>query len=93
MTEIVDKLRKFEQGLEGKLLGRHRRATRRCRIPISPFTSNSNAPASRFAQDQRLDAADTPGLKDRETLAFQGMEGVADLSPSQRLVGNLGSSR
>ena len=92
MTEIVDKLRKFEQGLEGKLLGRHRRATRRCRIPISPLTSNSNAPASRFAQDQRLGPADTPGFEDGETLPSQGMEGMSNLSPSQRLVGNLGSS-
>ena len=73
-------------------MGRHRRVTRRCRVPIGPFAPNSNAAASRFTQYQRLGPADTPGFKDGETLPFQGMEGMSNLSPSQRLVGNLGSS-
>lgn len=70
MTEIVDEFRKLEQGLEGKLLGRHRRITRGCRIPISPLTSNSNAAASGVAQNQRLGRADTPSFKNGETLPF-----------------------
>lgn len=93
MTEIVDELRKLKQGLDSKLMGRHLRLTRRCHIPISPFTPNCNAAASGFAQDQRLGPADTPGFKDGETLPFQGVKGMTDFSPSQRLVGNLGSSR
>jgi hypothetical protein len=82
MTEILDKLGKLKQRLEDKFLGRSRHPTRRGRIPISPLASNSNAAARGFAQDQRLGPGDTPGFKDGETLAFLGMEGVADLSPS-----------
>ena len=75
MAEVVDQLRKLKERLESKLTGRHRSSTTRCcRVPIGPFTPNGNAAASRFAQDQRLVAADTPGFKDRETLAFQRVE-------------------
>jgi hypothetical protein len=71
MTEIVDKFRKLEQRLEGKLPGRrHRITTRGCRIPISPLTSNGNAPASGIAQNQRLGPPDTPSFKNGETLPF-----------------------
>ena len=93
MAEVVDQLRKLEQRLENKLTGRHCKGTRRCRVPIGPLAPNSNAAARRFAQDQRLGAADTPGFKDRETLAFQWMERMSNFRPSQRPVGNLGSSR
>jgi hypothetical protein len=93
MAEVVDQLRKLEQRLENKLTGRHREGTRRSWVPISPLAPNSNAAASRFTQDQRLGATDTPGFKDRETLAFQRVEWMSNFCPSQRLVGNLGSSR
>ena len=93
MTEIVDEFRKLKQRFEGKLLGRrHRITTRGCRIPISPLTSNGDAPASRVAQNQRLGLSDAPGFKDRETVAFQRVEWMSNFSPSQRLVGYLGSS-
>jgi hypothetical protein len=93
MAQVVDELRKLEQTLENKLTGRHRiGSTRRCRVPISPFTPNGNAAASRFTQDQCLGSAYTPGLKDGETLAFQRVEWMLNFCPSQRLVGNLGSS-
>jgi hypothetical protein len=93
MTEVVNELRKFEQKLEGQLLGRPRRDTRRCRVPIGPLAPNGKAAASGFTQDQRLGPADTPGFEDGETLPSQGMEGMSNLSPSQRFIGNLGSSR
>jgi hypothetical protein len=93
MAEVVDQLRKLKERLESKLTGRHHGGTRSCRVPIGPFTSNGNAPAHGFAQDQRLGPADTPGFKDRETLAFQRVERVSNFCPSQRLIGNLGSSR
>jgi hypothetical protein len=70
MAQVVDQLRKLEERLESKLAGRHRGGTRFRRIPIGPFTSNGNAAAHGFAQDQRLGPPDTPGLKDQETLAF-----------------------
>jgi hypothetical protein len=70
MTEIVDEFRKLEQGLEGKLLGRHRRITRGCRIPISPLTPNGDAAAAGVAQNQRLGPSDTPGLKNGKPLPF-----------------------
>jgi hypothetical protein len=94
MAEVVDQLRKLKERLESKLAGRYRSSgTRRCRVPIGPFTPNGNAAALGFAQDQRLGPADTAGFKDRETLAFQGVERVSNFCPSQRLIGNLGSSR
>jgi hypothetical protein len=93
MKKIVDKPRKLEQTLDRQLLGPRRCDTRGWRVPIGPFTPNGNAAASRFAQDQRLAPAHTPRFKDGESLTTQGMEGVPNLSPSQRLVGNLGSSR
>ena len=92
MAQVVDQLRKFEQRLENKLTGRHRKGTRRCRVPIGPLAPNSNAAASRFTQDQRLGPADTPSFEDGETLPSQGVEGMSNLSPSQGLVGNLCSS-
>lgn len=74
-------------------MGRHRMgSTRRCRVPIGPFTPNGNAAARRFAQDQRLGPADTPGFKDQETLAFERVERVSNFCPSQRLVANLGET-
>jgi hypothetical protein len=91
MTEIVDESCEFEKALNGQPLSRHHRLTRCCHIPIGPFTTNSDAAACRFTQDQRLGFADTPGFKDREALPLQGMEWMSNLSPSQRLVGNLGS--
>jgi hypothetical protein len=93
MTEIVDEFRKLEQRLEGKLLGRHPRITRGCRIPISPLTPNGDAAASGVAQNQRLGPSDTASFKNGETLAFQRVEWMSNFCPSQRLVGNLGSSR
>jgi hypothetical protein len=93
MSKILDELRKLEQKLDRQLLGPRRCNTRGCRVPIRPFTPNSKAAANGFAQDQRLGAADTPGFKDREALPFQRVEGMSNLSPSQRLVGYLGSSR
>ncbi len=67
--------------------------TRRCRVPIGPFTPDGNAAASGFAQDQRLGPADTSGFKDQETVAFERVERVSNFCPPQRLVANLGSSR
>jgi hypothetical protein len=93
MAQVIDQLRKLEQRLENKLTRRHRKRTRRCRVPIGPLAPNSNAAASGFTQDQRLGPADTPGFKDGETLAFQRVEWMSNFRPSQRLVGNLGSSR
>jgi hypothetical protein len=93
MAEVVDELRQLEQRLENKLTGRHCKGTRRCHVPIGPLAPNSNAAASRFTQDQRLGPADTPGFKDGKTLAFQRVEWMSNFRPSQRLVGNLGSSR
>lgn len=94
MAEVVDQLRKLEERLETKLTGRHRvAATGLSRAPISPFPPNGDAASRWFAQDQRLSSADTSGFKDRETLAFQWMERVSNFCPSQRLTGNLGSSR
>jgi hypothetical protein len=93
MAEVIDELGELEQILENKLTGRHGKGTRRCRVPVRPLAPNSNAAASRFAQDQRLGPGDPPGLKDRETLAFQRVEWMSNFCPSQRLVGNLGSSR
>jgi hypothetical protein len=94
MAEVVDQLRKLKERLESKLTGRHRNGgTRCCRVPIGPFTPNGNAASRRFAQDQRFAPADTPGFKDRETLAFQRVERMSNFCPSQRLIGNLGSSR
>ncbi len=92
MTEIVDELRKLEERLDCQLLRRLGRVSRRCHIPISPLTPHSDAAASRFTQDERLGPADTPGFKDGETLPSQGMEGMSNLSPSQRVVGYRGSS-
>jgi hypothetical protein len=93
MAQVVHQLRKLEEALESKLAGRHRGGTRCCHIPIGPFTPNRNAAARRFAQDQRLGPADTPGFKNRETLTFQWVERMSNFCPSQRLIGNLGSSR
>jgi hypothetical protein len=93
MPKVVDKSCEFEKVLEGQLLGRHSRFARCFHIPIGPFTSNSDAAACRLTQDQRLGVTDTPGFKDREALTLQGMEWMSNLSPSQRLVGNLGSPR
>ena len=93
MEKVVDELRKLEQRLENKLTRRHCKGTLRCRVPIGPLAPNSNAAASRFTQDQRLGPADTPGFKDRETLAFERVEWMLNFCPSQRLVANLGSSR
>jgi hypothetical protein len=93
MAEVVDQLRKLKEGLESELARWHRGGTHFCRVPIGPFTPNGNAAARRFAQDQRLCPANTPGFKDRETLAFQRVERMSNFCPSQRLIGNLGSSR
>ena len=93
MAEVVDQLRKLKERLERKLAGRHRGRTRCCRAPIGPFTPNGKAAARGFAKNQRLGPADTPGFKDRETLAFQRVERMSNFCPSQRLVGNLGSAR
>jgi hypothetical protein len=93
MAEVVDQLRKLKERFESKLAGRHRGGTRCPRLPIGPFTPNGNAAARGFAQDQRLGPANTPGFKDRETLAFQRVERMSNFCPSQRLIGNLGSSR
>jgi hypothetical protein len=94
MTEVVDQLRKLKKGLESKLTGRSRTSGTRCGpVPIGPFTPNSNAAARRLTQDQRLGSTDTPGFKNGETLTLQRVERVSNFSPSQRLVGILGSSR
>jgi hypothetical protein len=91
MTQIVDQSCEFEKALYGQPLGRHGRLTRRRHIPVGPFTSNRDAAACRLTQDQRLGFANTPGFEDRKALSLQGMEWMSNLSPSQRLVGNLGS--
>ncbi len=90
MRQTLDELRKLHQRLERQ--ARRTRLAHRSRIPIRPFTPHGKAPAVRFAQDQRLGPADAAGLEYGEALSSKGVEGVADLSPSQRLVGELGSS-
>ncbi len=86
MTQIVNEFRKLEQRLEREQARRHR-GRRRCCVPIGPLAPNSNAAASRFTQDQRLGLADTSGFQNGETLPSEGMIGMSNLSPSQRLVG------
>ena len=92
MSKIVNELCKLDERLEGKSLRRNR-GTRRCRIPIGPLAPNSDAASRWLAQNQRLGRTDTPRLKHGETLSSKGMEWMKNLSPSQRLSGNLGSSR
>ena len=92
MAQVLDQFRQLNEGLENQLLGRHRRvSTRRCRVPIGPFTPHGNAAARRLAQDQRLSPADPPSFEDREPLAFERMERMSNFCPSQRLFANLGS--
>ena len=93
MSKVVDELCKLDKRLEGKELGYHWRSTRRCSIPISPLAPNGNAAPCWLTQDQRLSRTDAPGFEDGKTLPSKGMKGVAHFSPSQRLVGRLGSSR
>jgi hypothetical protein len=90
MTQIVDELCKLKEGLEGKLARQHPEVTR-CRVPIGPLAPDGKAAARGLTQDQRLGPADTPSFEDGEPLPSQGVEGMSDLSPSQRLVGYLGS--
>jgi hypothetical protein len=92
MSKIVHQICKLDERLEGKPLRHRRRTTRCCWIPISPLATNSDAAPCWLAQDQRLGRADTPGFEDGETLPSKGMKGVAHFSPSQRLIGTLGSS-
>jgi hypothetical protein len=93
MSKIINELCKLDERLEGKALGYHWRSTRRRRIPISPLAPHGNAAPCRLSEDQRLGRTDTPGFEDGKTLPSKGMKGVAHFSPSQRLVGRLGSSR
>ena len=90
MSKIVNERCKLDERLEGKSLSR---TTRRCHIPIGPLAPNGDAPPRWLAQDQRLGRADTPRFEDGKALPSKGMEGVTHLSPSQRLSGDLGSSR
>lgn len=92
MSEIVNELRELDERLKGKSLRRIGTA-RRGRIPVGPLAPHGDAAPCRFAQDQGLGCTDTPRLEDGKTLPSKGMEWVTHLSPSQRLVGNLGSSR
>lgn len=91
MSKIVNQLRKLKQQLEDKSL-RRSQTTRRCRIPVGPLTPNRDTAPRRFAQDRRLDPANTPGLEHKKTLTSKRVKRVTNLSPSQRLVGDLGSS-
>lgn len=93
IAKIIDALRKLDERLKGKSLRRHRRTTRRCRIPIGPLAPNGDAASRWLAQDQRLGRTNTPGFEDGKTLPSKGMEWMTHLSPSQRLVEYLGSSR
>lgn len=92
MSKIVDELRKLDERLKGKSL-RRIATTRRCRIPVGPLAPHGDAAPCRLSEDQRLDRTDTPGFEDGETLPSKGVKGVAHFSPSQNLVGDLGSSR
>jgi hypothetical protein len=92
MSEIVNELCELDERVEDKSLRRTRTA-RRCRIPIGPLASNGDAAPCRLAKDQRLGRTDTPGFEDGKALPSKRVKGMAHLSPSQRLVGNLGSSR
>jgi len=92
MTEILDQLRKLQKRLEGQLRRRRRQSTRRSAVPVGPLTPHSYAAAHWLPQDQRLGPRDASGLQNREALPSKRVEGVANLSPSQRIVGNLGSS-
>ena len=91
MSKIVNELRKLDERLEGKSL-RRIATTRRCRIPIGPLAPHGDAAPRWLTQDQRLGRTDTPSFEDGKTLPSQGMEGMSNLSPSQRLVAYLGSS-
>ena len=91
MSKVVNELGKLDERLEGKSL-RCRRTTPRCCIPIGPLPPNRDAAACWFAEDQCLGSTNPPGFEDGETLPAKGMEWVTHLSPSQRLVGDLGSS-
>jgi hypothetical protein len=93
MSKIVNELRKLKKRPQSKSL-RRSQATRRCPVPVpvGPFTPNRNTAPRWFTQDQRLDRANTPGLEHKKTLTSKRMEWVTNLSPSQRLVGDLGSS-
>jgi len=93
MAQVIDQLCKFEERLEDKLTGWHRGVSRRRCIPVGPLAPNRNAAARGFTQDQCLGPADSPGFKDRETLASQWVERMSNFCPSQRLIANLGSSR
>ena len=91
MLKIRDELRQLEQRVKGKL-GRRQQSARRRGIPVRPLAPHGNAAAYRLAQDQRLDPPNASRLENGEPLASKGMKGMSHLSPSQRLVGNLGSS-
>ena len=91
MSKVVNELGKLDEQLEGKFLRRDR-ITRRRRIPIGPLAPNGDAAPCGLAQDQRLGRTDTPSFENRKSLPSKGMEWMTDLSPSQGLVGNLGSS-
>jgi hypothetical protein len=91
MTEIVDKLCELKQRLKGQLPGRRRTTPCRSGVPVGPLTPDGDTAAYRLPQDQCLDPADAPRLEDGKTLPSKRMEGVTYLSPSQRLVGTLGS--
>jgi len=73
----LNKRHQFQQWLDSESSGR---AGERVNVgEIRPLARNYEATPPRVTQKQRLNARDASGLQYRETLAPEGMEGMADL--------------
>jgi len=88
----LDQLDQVAQRVQAQPPRRAEPLVRFRRRAIGPLHGHGKAAARRIAQDQRVNAGDTPLLENLKALTPERMERVSDLYPSRSAVGRLCSS-